>query len=178
MFDKAFTNLYWGFLFVSLDFRINGVTLLPDIIGYILFAVALSSLASHSKYWDKAKNFNLPMIFVSLFTIYEPQNHGGGLNVQFNLIELLAIILSLFVVYHIFMGIKEVGDSKEQYEISEEAQQKWYYFLGVKIASLVGFVFLVVPSIAVVYVIAVLIANITITLLIMGFISKCQLSLK
>lgn len=34
--ESGFHKLYWGFLFILIDFRINGFDILPNVIGYII----------------------------------------------------------------------------------------------------------------------------------------------
>ena len=34
MTERAFRNFYFGFLFIMIDFRFNGIDILPDIVGY------------------------------------------------------------------------------------------------------------------------------------------------
>jgi len=67
MVANGFNKLYWGFLFILIDFRINGFDILPDIIGYILFAFAFSALASGSSHFVLAGRYNIPMIILSTF---------------------------------------------------------------------------------------------------------------
>ena len=46
MAKDAFTKILWGFLFIFLDIRINGIDIfLPDFVGYILIALGLESLS-------------------------------------------------------------------------------------------------------------------------------------
>lgn len=44
MTQRAFRSLYWGFLFIMIDFRLQGIDVLPDIIGYAFFNTAISGI--------------------------------------------------------------------------------------------------------------------------------------
>ncbi|MDF2673496.1 MAG: hypothetical protein K0R09_1761, partial [Clostridiales bacterium] len=78
MYKDGFNKLYWGFLFIMIDFKLQGVDVLPDIVGYILFVIGFGMLASCSEYFSKAKSFDTPMIIISLFSIYERPAQSGG----------------------------------------------------------------------------------------------------
>ena len=178
----GFGKLYWGFLFIMLDFRIQGVDILPDLIGYIFFAVGFSMLAANSLNFKKAENFNIPMIILSVFSIYEKPNQSGG--VQFGPFGLLGIpisiaslVLSLMVVYYLFMGIKDMAQMQGQLDIYEEADNRWKQFLYLQLAVLLAFVLIFIPPLAIVYIIVMLIISIVLTVIITQFMKKCGESL-
>ncbi|HEY5586250.1 MAG TPA: hypothetical protein VIK78_17375 [Ruminiclostridium sp.] len=180
--ERGFSKLYWGFLFIMLDFKIQGVDILPDIIGYILFAVGLSMLAGNSMNFKKAGNFNIPMIIISIFSIYEKPAQGGG--IQFGPFGILGIpitiailVLSLLVVYYIFMGIKDMAQIQGQSDIYEEADNRWRQFLLLQLAILPAFILIFIPPLAIIYIIVMLIVSIVMTIIIMQFMRKCGESL-
>lgn len=51
---SSFNMVSLGFLFLLIDFRIQNFDILPDIVGYILFAVGFHALASCSEHFKKA----------------------------------------------------------------------------------------------------------------------------
>ncbi|ACB84349.1 hypothetical protein [Natranaerobius thermophilus] len=175
----AFRHLYWGFLFVSLDFRLQGFNVLPDIIGYILFALALGTLASWNENFNSAKPFTYVLIFLSIFTIYEaPAPVGPGVNFSVNpigaMIGIISLILSLIAVYKVFMGIKALADMQEEFDLSIEAELRWKQFLFLNIATLFGIVLMAIPGLAVLAFIGIFIAGIILTIKIMSFMAKCE----
>lgn len=178
MSEKAFRNFYWGFLFVMVDFRLNGVDILPDIVGYLFFAAGLNILADRNFHFTKARTYNIVMILLSIFSIYEkqPQN-TGGLNIHFDplgfVIGIASLIFSLLVFYHLFMGIKDLADAAGEGSIAEEAQQRWKQFVYLQMAVYGAFLLIFVPFLAVVYVIAMLIVSILLTLQFMRFMTRC-----
>ncbi|QGT98794.1 hypothetical protein SYNTR_0201 [Candidatus Syntrophocurvum alkaliphilum] len=179
---KAFRYLYWGFLFVSLDFRLQGFNILPDIIGYILFALALGTLASRNENFNSAKPITYVLIFLSIFTIYEaptPQEFGVDFSVNpiGAAIGIISLLLSVIVVYKIFMGIKELADQQEELEISNEAVLRWKQFLFLTIATLFSIVLMVIPVLAFLAIIFILIAKIVLTIKIMSLMAKCEFQL-
>lgn len=177
--QKGFTQLYWGFLFIMLDFRIQGVDILPDIVGYIFFASGFSTLASKSEYFNKASKLNIPMIILSIFSIYEKPAHGSGININFGalgilgiLISVASLILGLLVVYYLFMGIKEMSNNVHR-DIYEEADRRWNEYLILQIAVLLGFIIAFIPLVNFLYIVGVLIASIVLTFIILDFMKRC-----
>jgi len=172
---SGFDKLYWGFLFIMIDFRIQGFDILPDIIGYILFAVGFNRLSESSSYFKKAASFNIIMIIVSVFSIYEQPAQGGG--IHFNplgvIIGIASLLLGLIIVYHLFMGIKEMATRQERTDLYDEAEKRWTQYLFLQLAALLAFVFIFIPPLAIVLIIALLVISIIITVTIMGFLKRC-----
>lgn len=180
--EDGFRKLYWGFLFIMIDFRIQGVDILPDIIGYILFAVGFGILALHSIHFSKARNLNIPMIILSIFSIYEVPAQNGG--VQFSplgffgiLISIASLILNLLVIYNLFMGIKDMAEERGQMDLYTESNKMWNQYLMLQIAGIFMFVLIFIPLLGLISIIALLIASIILTVVIMGFIKRCGMYL-
>ncbi len=180
--QAGFNKLYWGFLFIMVDVRINGFDLLPDIIGYAFFAAGFGLLAAESVFFAKARSYNIPMILLSLFSIYETPAQGEGVQVGplgwFGvLLGIVAIIVGLLVVYNLFMGIKDMAERQGQADIHEEAGRRWNQYLLLQLAGLFAFVLILVPIIAVAYIVILFIVSIFMTFIIMGFMKRCGESL-
>lgn len=180
--ENGFYKLYWGFLFIMIDFKINGFDILPDIIGYIFFAAGFSILAVNSIYFITARKFNIPMIIISVFSIYEPPVQGGGIQLGslglFGvLLGIASLILGLMVVYNLFMGIKDMANRQEQKDIYDEADKRWNQYLLLQLAAIFSFILIFIPALAVIFIIILLIISIVITYYIMQFMKRCGNSL-
>lgn len=180
--ESGFRKLYWGFIFIMLGFKIQGFDILPNIIGYLLFASAFSNLASRSTYFSIASKYNIPMIILSIFSIYEKPVQGGG--IHFGLlgifsipIAIAAFVLNLLVVYNLFMGIKDMASNGEQYVLANEAEERWNKYKMLQIASVCSFIFIFIPLLGLIYVIAIIVISIIITIGILGFLTRCSESL-
>ncbi len=161
------------------DFRIQGFDILPDIIGYILFAIGLGMLLPNSDYFSKARTLTFPMIILSAFTIYERPAQGGGIQVNalypFTiLIGIASIILSLFVIYNLFMGIREMAAHSNQMDIQAEAEERWKQYLLLQIGMIFVFIMIFVPLIGVIYILAIFIASLMLVIKIMAFMKRCE----
>lgn len=181
MIAKGFDKLYLGFIFIMLSFRIQGIDILPDIIGYILFAYGLSCLSAYSYFFDKACKYNYPMIFLSIFSIYQkpvtgvqPGLHMGSLGFFSLILAVAAFVLNLLIVYNLFMGIKDMATNTEKPDIAREAMEKWNYYKYLMFAIILTFVMIIIPALALAYVIVLLIVSISVLIAILGFIKKCK----
>ena len=180
--ESAFNKFYWGFLFVMIDFRLQGIDVLPDIIGYLLFAGGFSLLASSSSRFEKAKNLNVFMIVLSIFQIYETPAQGSGINFgvlgPFGfLIGIAAAILNLIVIYNLFMGIRDIANLQGKMSIGQEAEKKWSHYLLLQLSVFIAIVLIIIPPIAFIFVIGIFICSIVLTFTIMSFIKSCGSSL-
>ena len=177
--QRGFTQLYWGFLFVMLNFMIKGFDILPDIVGYIFFAFGFAALASNSEHFKKASRLNIPMIILSIFSIYESPAQDSGINVNFDsanalgiLIGIISLILDLLIVYHLFMGIRDMSSNVDQ-EIYEEADRRWHQYLMLSIAAILSFIIVFIPFVNFVYIIGMFVASIALMIFILGFMKRC-----
>jgi hypothetical protein len=179
MVEKGLHRLSWGFIFIMLSFRINGFDILPDVVGFLLFASAFGILSSNSDYFVKASKYNLPMVILSVFSIYQRPAQEEG--IQFGPLGLLSIpiaifsfVLNLVVVYYLFMGIKDMAIKGEQSDIVLESDGKWNAYKIFQIAVVLSFVMVLIPPLAFVYIIVLLIISIILTASIVGFIKRCS----
>lgn len=176
--QSGFSKLYWGFLFELIDFRINGFDIFPNVVGYILFFVGFGILAQNSLYFVKARNLSIPMIILSLFSIYEKtgQESGiqlGDLGILSIPVAIVSIVLSIFVVYNLFRGIKEMSENQVQMDLYSEADDRCRQYLILQVAAISVFVLILIPALAVVFIILIYILTIVITVRIMQFMKRC-----
>lgn len=179
---SGLNKLYWGFLFVMLSFRVQGVDLFPDIIGYLFFASGFIELTSSSTYFSIAAKYNIPMLILSIFTIYERPAQGGG--IHFGLFGIFSItiaiasfVLNLLVVYNLFMGIKDMAEKNEQPSLMNESYERWNQYKMFSIATLFSYILIFIPPLAVVYILILFIIAIILTITILGFLKRCSESL-
>ncbi|SET70672.1 hypothetical protein SAMN05660297_03226 [Natronincola peptidivorans] len=174
---EGFRKLYWGFFFM-LSFRIQGFDIIPNIVGYILFFIGAGMLASNSEYFSKARSFSIPMIPLSIFSIYERPAEGGGIHLGGfwplgALISIASLVLTLLIVYNLFMGIKDMATAQERDDIYEEADKRWQQYFMLQLAVVAGFILIIVPALGIIYFLALFIASVTLILTIMGFMKRC-----
>jgi hypothetical protein len=135
---NGFTLVFWGFLFMF-DFRIQGVDILPNFIGYLLMYVGLQALSSLSPEFGKSKKYAVPLAVLSLFSIYQVQNPVGQfsitpLSVVSFTIGLITIFIDLLLVYHLCNGIINLANQQHDHNLQTTASQRWKYYLVYKVA--------------------------------------------
>lgn len=183
MFESVFSKFGWGFIFIMIDFRIQGVDILPDIVGYFLFAAAFNYLASKNNFFAKGKSINIFAAVLSIFSIYEkPAQQSGFNNISFNvvgfLIGIAIVILNLVVVYNLFMGIKEMAELQGYASIGVEAQRRWTQYMILQFAGFFAFVLILIPIIAFVYLLGLFVFNIFLAININEYMKRCGSSLQ
>jgi hypothetical protein len=180
--ESGLNKLYWGFIFIMLSFRIQGLDILPDIVGYLFFASGFAELASSSTYFNIAAKYNIPLIILSVFSIYQTPVQGGGINLGslgiFSIpIGIVSFVLNLLVVYNLFMGIKDMAEKREEFDLVKDANEKWNQYKMLQIAVLFSYILIFIPPLAAVYIIVLFIISIILTIVILGFLKRCSESL-
>lgn len=182
MIQNGLNKLSWGFLFIMLDFKICGFDIFPDVIGFILFAIAFSQLKEHSPHFSKASTFNIFTIVLSIFSIYEVQSNNGsiinnGILGPFSiLIGIPYFILTLLVIYNLFMGMKEMLINNDKNNLAMEADERWTRFVTLIIASILGGLLLFIPVLGIIYILGLLIFSIVFLVKTIKYINSCKSS--
>ena len=173
----GFSSIFWGILFLF-DFRINGFDILPDFVGYLLIFHGLGLLLSRKDHFLVARNYTLPLIVLSFFSIYEvqrPLNQMDPFTLLAMLIGLAAMVLNLLVIYHICMGIAELAEEAEKEILKDNANNRWRYFLYFQVflisSMLIG---MLIPPILVVVFVPLFIGTIVVTVLLMGLMKQAE----
>ena len=179
--ERGLRKFYWGFFFIMLSFRIQGFDILPDFAGYILFAIGFNSLSEKSEHFKVAAKFNMPLVVISLFSIYQwplqTQNNNSALIVGLSMIfSIILFALNLYVVFNLFMGIHDMmyQNGSGNSALAAEAEQKWNQYKILQIAAMGAILVALIPVINLIYIIAILIASLVVLVKIMGFLKKCE----
>jgi predicted Co/Zn/Cd cation transporter (cation efflux family) len=119
------------------------------------------------------------MIILSLFSIYQRPVQNGGINLgQLGLfsiaIAIASFVLNLLVVYNLFMGIKDMAEKQQKYNLVKESDEKWNQYKLLQIAILCAFIIIFIPLIGVIYFIAIFVITIILLIGILGFIRRCN----
>ncbi len=179
MIDGGLNKLSWGFLFIMLSFRIQGFDIFPDVIGFILFAIAFNELKEKSEFFTKASRFNFFMIILSIFSIYQPTNVNRMTNYGYTgvfsiPIAIISIVLILLVIYNLFMGMKEMLNQYEKYDLANEAEERWSKYKALTIAYALIFIVVFIPFLNLIYLIALIIINIVFLVKTINYINRCK----
>jgi hypothetical protein len=175
----AFRKFYWGFLFVMIDFRLMGIDVLPDIIGYIHFGGGLALLAAESEHFARAKNINLLLMLLSVLQIYERPAQESGVYIGSSgslafAVGIAVLIMGLLHVHDLFMGIKEMAIKSGDSDIAQEADSRWSQYLTLQIAGFLGLIVIALPVIGVLYLIGILAVTVVLAINIMNYMKRCE----
>lgn len=108
---RAYLRTGWGLLFVLVDFKLDSVDMLPDMLGYLLIASGLWRLQKLNGYF-KAGHLSawLLLVWSALQLFWFPSEAGiGGVPMQSAkdlLIQLPALCLHTVLIYGICRGIQ------------------------------------------------------------------------
>jgi len=95
---KGFENIFWGVLITVLDFRIVGINLLPDFMGFFLISRGLIQCAEYSWAFVKAKYLepsNINLIRCNLDKSFQKQPDFQRLDCLYSLPFLQLLYCSL-----------------------------------------------------------------------------------
>lgn len=176
---RAFRNFYWGFLLIMVDFRIGGLEILPDIVGYFLLDGGLGILAEQNEWFAKARGYVWPALILSVFQVYERVSGVSGVYVNWGsgwtlLLALVMAISSLLVVYNLFMGIREMASRAGNTSIAGQAQSKWSQYLGIAVAGLLAFAVGFIHWLGFLYIISLFVLNLVLAWSIMKLMHRCE----
>lgn len=140
---QAYRKVYYGLMFILLDFRIGTLDILPDFIGYIFMVVGLGILAKGNQQFAKAKLFASILVFTSLFDLVQapkevvqaPQQTGFFITpsapvIPFLVVALIAGLIRLAMVYSMCEGIRETALTAEKPELAAGAEYRKKIYLG------------------------------------------------
>jgi len=154
-------NIFWGFFFVAFDFNItlgNAVIgLIPDFIGYFLILKGIIELQDLAIHFKKIKDLVLLMVFLKIIT-YVMDLLGITAQIQTGaaIIGIVLLVINLYIEYSIICGIQEI--EKSQY-VNLNAEKLFSMWKIVAVFSTLAYIGLILPSLAIVFVIISAIAN-------------------
>ncbi len=177
----CFGYLFWGFFFIFASFRIQGLDIFPDVVGYVLFFLAFKGLKGYSSYFRKANICNTPMIFLSVFNLYQQPitAQTGGINLGTNGIwsiplAIATAALGILTVYYLLKGISEMALIRARHDIIEKSEQQWKHYLFYQIAVLLMFIVVFIPGLGLGYIIFLFMLSIIVMFSLMRFMSFCK----
>jgi uncharacterized membrane protein len=176
---SGFGSIFWGFLFMF-DFRIQGLDILPNVIGYLLMYFGLGKLSSYSSEFDNAKKYSIPLAVLSLFSLYQVQKPVGQMtfdpfSVVLLLVGIITTVLDLLLVYHLCLGIIYLAKNQSNNELQDLAQRRWKYYLFYKVIFTVWFPLgLIAPILFTIGFIPLFVFSITVVVLMMTLMKKSQ----
>lgn len=139
---QAYSWIRWGFLFLLVNFYLQGINLFADVVGYVLIAVAVSHLKDENRWFQKAYALCFPLIILSLPNAYQVPHAGSGFFVNLDgnslfiyVVDSLYWIGSCYLVYNLYKGTKDLAIRKEDTSLVRQSVVSWYVFFGLQVAG-------------------------------------------
>jgi hypothetical protein len=169
----GFRELFWGFLFLF-DFRLNGIDILPDVVGYFLLYNGLVKLEVYSSHFTSSCRLMILLTILSIPDIYAGWWYPES---TFNFVYHLALIfLDLMAVYHLCSGVKQLAAARQRIDLVEKANNRWMLYMIIGLISafgMLGFSVLMHAPL----IIALFIFALVVLLLMMDLMKKCETQL-
>lgn len=115
MSPDGFKRLFWGFLFIFVDFKLCSVNILPDFLGYVLLFLGLGVLRPVHPRFCEAWICAAVLIFFSLGDLVQTQPatvQEGGLTLMKDTTSVPGIIrsiLQLILIWHVCSGVRDLA---------------------------------------------------------------------
>lgn len=175
---RAFERMFWAFLFLF-DFRIGvnnvQVDILPDFIGWILFATAFGWILELHSDIKFMRTISYVLIFLSLFDLVEirvPLKKVGSLTFSISpwfIIGIITGILTIIVVWKLCGVIMDMAATVNNPIIKDRAEFRRNLYIGFIIAIFIaGLVSILIPPLIIIAVIVGLPLGIVVLCLMMG----------
>jgi succinate dehydrogenase/fumarate reductase cytochrome b subunit len=174
---NGFNIIFYGMLFVLINIPINGVDILPDFIGYILFAAGYEKLKNKSVYFDRVRKFIWLLIIISFASFYRSAYMQTPDMSRIIPEILLAVITFVFIMlnfYNLFKGIRDMADKKGYPDISVEADKRWKQIVILNLMALLLVVVIFIPVINILYILALAVFSIYMAIKMMKLIRRCS----
>ncbi|QAA32568.1 hypothetical protein [Clostridium manihotivorum] len=162
-----------------LNVNINNFDLLPDVIGYILFAVGLNILSKENIYFLKAQNYNWFLIALSIIKLwnYSISVRYFEFSVKFIAIFLFTVlyfVINIIMVKNLFLGISCMTEIENNSYLFAEASEIYRYYKYLQVGSIIAFIIMFIPKVGFIYIVALFILSILIMTNIMIFMKRCE----
>ncbi|MGB4660769.1 MAG: hypothetical protein WBI07_16480 [Mobilitalea sp.] len=149
-------NIFIGFILIFLDFSLNlgnsKIGLIPDFIGYIIMIKGLEEMAEESNFFIKIKPFVAGMaIYSGILYFMDLIGASVSLGTLTYLLAFMSIVVSLYISYHIVMGVIEMEGTYQTFLNGNSLKSTWQLLAIFNVLSLVS---LLIPVAAIFFILA------------------------
>lgn len=133
MYSSGYIKLFWGMIFITFDFRLGNINILPDFVGYVFILLGLVNLSSQCEFYNKAKAPAAILMLQTLFNIPYDLVNVTYSDEKLGVFRILLIvfngIVNLYLMYNIFNGIYETSKKKNLENLMDKVSllAKFYY---------------------------------------------------
>jgi hypothetical protein len=139
-------QLGWGFVLTLLDIRIINFDILPDLLGYIMIALALHHIVSIQPQFSKAKWVAYAMILLAtpglFIQSHVPFAQFSSVPLQLQIYSQALFALHACLVYQTFRGLEVMARQARLIDLLETVITRRNLYLTVSFAELLFYPFL------------------------------------
>ncbi|MDF2668710.1 MAG: hypothetical protein K0R67_1016 [Paenibacillus sp.] len=129
-----YNGLFWGFLFFF-DFRLGGMDILPDTIGYVLMAIAFTNLDAEGTYFQKGKRMSIILAVLSIFDFFQFAGPTSTTSSMFTVLSLVIWLMNAKLVQLICNGIASQARDNDFSVLEEKALFRWKLYRVIVITT-------------------------------------------
>lgn len=145
---SAFRLIWFGYIFLF-DFRVWGVDVLPDVLGYLLIAAGLRLLSRVNGHFARAARLAPIAALISLADIYQPAKSGAAaltltgpswrtpLGAVLTIAGIALIAVSLLMARQLIEGIGHLASTLKNDEVLERSRTLWPEYMGLHVMLMV-----------------------------------------
>jgi uncharacterized membrane protein len=127
-----FIQIFWGLLLVILDFQINGLDVLPDILGYILVALGCRGLSEASPHFSTAAILAWIMVVLAVVSL--------AMRVNFPPLSIVYMVIDCAMMWFLLGGVIQLADSRQRRDLSQRASGRRIAYVTIaSLSTLLGF---------------------------------------
>ncbi|CAM3055636.1 hypothetical protein PASE110613_14630 [Paenibacillus sediminis] len=144
---NAYYSILWGLLLVVLDFRFGTFDVLPDVLGYVLIIIGLSTLKTIDRHFTISWWAAAAMIVISIVTFFQPVSSlEMSTAVQsISVVQIgwafLLIILDIVMIYGICKGIIGHATLYNNQDLVQFAKRSLNTYVTLSVISLIALPF-------------------------------------
>ena len=99
-------KIFWGLIFVLLDFNVGRFDIIPDFVGYVFIALGIGELMKHGyRSLERERMLTYIQVVISLATYPIGAARGSVGTALLNVVNLAMLILSIIIIWGIISWI-------------------------------------------------------------------------
>ncbi|MEJ8546068.1 hypothetical protein [Brevibacillus borstelensis] len=138
MYRKAYLQIWWGLLFLLLSFHVQGIDLLPDLVGYFLLFLGLRTLAAqHPQFWIVIYFAAASVVYRGVLKILLSGSDEGNPLTSYAMTLFLENIQGVFhflTLYALYQAIRSVAQNQGCFAFSQKVEGAQRALLSVFLA--------------------------------------------
>ena len=132
-------KLFWGFLFIYLNFNLNlnqySLSILPNFVGYILLLQGMKQLEEESRFFRRACPFAVGMAVYEAILWIGAVFGVGADSVIGTVLGWISMAVSLYVSWLLIQGVLEMEQQSERDLLGAQMYSRWKLLAGLQITG-------------------------------------------